>query len=316
MRVGAIDIGTNTTRLLVAEVHGNSYREVDRRLTFTRLGEGVEATGELGRAAIERTLKTIADYCSVCGELDVSVVRLAATSAVREASNRQDFLMGAAALAGSEAEVLTGEQEARLSFLGATFDLGAGTYLVCDIGGGSTEFVVGAIPAGAVGRPQVASAIGLQAVSLDLGAVRLTEGYIRSDPVDGSDVRAMEAVIDEELMTVALPESDSTRFVGVAGTITSLAAIKLGLTSYDPAKTHGSVLSLEEADRIYRLLLRMTIHERKQFPSLPEGRADVIVAGAAILLRVMIRWSFDEVLISEKDILDGLVLDMMTEAGR
>lgn len=312
MRVGAIDVGTNTTRLLVTETDGNRYREMDRRLVFTRLGEGVQASGALRPDAIERTLKTIAEYCSECGELDVSAIRVAATSAVREASNREEFLSAASLLAGSEVEVLTGEQEARLSFLGATFDLSPGaSYLVCDIGGGSTEFVLGSVPAETM---KTTTSLALQAVSLDIGAVRLTERFIRSDPPEGAETAALEAAVDESLAGAeGLSISDSTRFVGVAGTITSLAAIRLRLTSYDPARTHGSVLRLDEVRRIYRLLSGMTIDERKQFPSLPEGRADVIVAGAAILLRAMLRWSFQEVRVSEKDILDGMVIDLMKD---
>lgn len=307
MRVAAIDVGTNTTRLLVAAVNATGYRELVRRLTFTRLGEGVDATGRLRPEAIQRTLNTIADYCSECGELDVSVIRIAATSAVREALNRGEFLSAATELVGRPVEVLSGEEEARLSFLGATFDLGPGSYLVCDIGGGSTEFVVGSLS----DQPD------LHAVSLDLGVVRLTERFIRSDPVEAAESMALESAIDGTLLGAHMPPtSESTRFVGVAGTITSLAAIKLGLSSYDPARTHGAVLSLDDVVRLYRLLSGMTITERMKFSSLPEGRADVIVAGAAILYRAMLRWSFETVLVSEKDILDGMVLDVTKDGAR
>lgn len=304
MRLAAIDVGTNTTRLLVAETTGDGFRDLERRLVFTRLGEAVDRTRTLRPEAIERTLETIADYCSVCGELGATRIRLATTSAIRDASNREEFLSPAGALAGVEAEILTGAQEGRLSFLGAVSDLVPGEYLVCDIGGGSTEFIWGSTEGGVE-----------NVASVDVGAVRLTERLIVTDPPEASHIDAVEAAIDAALQEVegAIPGPESAGFVGVAGTVTSLAAIKLGLSRYDPQRTHHLTLSIGGVDRLYRLLAGMTVEERMQFPSLPEGRADVIVAGTAILYRAMLRWSYPAVVVSEKDILDGLIFDMIND---
>lgn len=302
MRVAAIDVGTNTTRLLVAETIASGYRDLDRRLVFTRLGEGVDAAGALLPEAIERTLRAIGDYCSICGDYGVDRMRVATTSAVRDAANRDEFLEAARVLSGADPQVLSGEDEARLSFAGAVSDLPPADYLVCDIGGGSTEFVLGSRDAGV-----------RSSFSVDIGAVRLTERYLPSDPPAAEEIMSMESAIDDALHGAdsVILVAAQTQFVGVAGTVTSLAAIKLALPRYDPARTHHLALSAGEVDRLYRLLGNMTEDERRRMPSLPEGRADVIVAGTAILQRSMINWGFPEVLVSEKDILDGLVLEMI-----
>lgn len=302
MRLAAIDVGTNTTRLLVAETKRGGYRDLDRRLVFTRLGEGVDATKKLAPAAIERTLRAIADYCSVAGDFAVTKLRVAATSAVRDALNQQEFLSAARTIAGVDPEALTGDQEARLSFLGAVSDLPTGDYLVCDIGGGSTELVLGSSDKGVFASK-----------SLDIGAVRLTERFLRSDPPAPGELETMESNIDNALDDAGQTFSQAGRaqFVGVAGTITTLAALKIGLTKYNPERTHHLALTLGEVDRLYRMLASMTLAERKRLRALPQGRADVIVAGAAILYRCMLRWSFSESITSERDILDGLILEMI-----
>jgi exopolyphosphatase/guanosine-5'-triphosphate,3'-diphosphate pyrophosphatase len=302
MRVAAIDVGTNTTRLLIAEAQGTGYRELDRRLTFTRLGEGVDSGKVIQPVAMKRTLAAIAEFCSLCGEFGVEKVQVAGTSAVRDAQNSSDFLKAAGKLSGSPAVALTGDQEARLSFWGATGDLEAFRCLVCDIGGGSTEFVLGTPSAEIAGR-----------ISLDIGSVRLTERYLVSDPPATEEILFMEAAIDELLARAdaQIQNGSEAVFVGLGGTVTTLAAIHLGLDRYEPESVDQASLRRESLDALYRNLARMTLAERSRIPVLPEGRADVIVAGAAILSRIMARWSFDQVVVSEKDILDGLVLQMM-----
>lgn len=302
MRLAAIDVGTNTTRLLVAEAHGGTYRELDRRLTFTRLGEGVDSGRRIAPVAMKRTLAAIAEFCSLCGEFGVERLIVAGTSAVRDAGNSEDFLRAAEKLAGAPAVALSGDQEARLSFWGATGDLSADRCLVCDIGGGSTEFVLGTPSSEITGR-----------ISVDLGSVRLTERYCISDPPATEEILTMEAAIDDLLTTAdeSIPKPADAMFVGLGGTVTTLAAIHLGLDRYLPETVDRTALRRESLDALYRNLARMPLAERSRIPVLPEGRADVIVAGAAILSRVMARWSFDEVVASVKDILDGLLLQML-----
>jgi exopolyphosphatase / guanosine-5'-triphosphate,3'-diphosphate pyrophosphatase len=302
MRLGAIDVGTNTTRLLIAEATGDGYRELDRRLIFTRLGEGVDAGKVLQPGAMKRTLAAIAEFCSLCGEFGVERVQVAGTSAVRDAGNSKDFLEAAGRLSGSPAVALTGDQEARLSFWGATGDLAVGRCVVCDIGGGSTEFVMGDPASEIAGR-----------ISLDLGSVRLTERYLVSDPPATEEILTMEAAIDDLLAQAEdqLADVSGAELIGLGGTVTTLAAVYLGLDSYLPESVDRTGVRREPLDALYRNLARMTLAERSRIPVLPEGRADVIVAGAAILSRMMAKWAFEQVVVSEKDILDGLLLQMM-----
>lgn len=304
MRVAAIDVGTNTTRILVAERRGKTYRDLDRRLIFTRLGEGVDARGTLDAAAIRRTLRAITEFCALSGEYGVEQIHIAGTSALRDADNRDEFLSAVTKVAGVEARTLSGADEARLSFLGATAELFGGPHLVCDIGGGSTEFVIGH-PSGAVGGR----------ISLNVGSVRLTERFLLSDPAAAEEMLTMEAFIDGELATVneAVPNAKGARFVGVAGTVTTLASLHLGLEEYDPEATHHLILGRAAVRQLYISLAGMTAKQRSGMGSLPAGRADIIVAGASILYRAMTQWDFEEVIVSEKDILDGLVLEMLGE---
>lgn len=304
VRVAAIDVGTNTTRMLVAEKRGKTYRDLDRRLVFTRLGEGVDARRTIDAAAIKRTLRAITEFCAVSGEYGAERIRIAGTSAVRDAANRDTFLSAVTKVAGVEPHLLSGADEARLSFLGATAELFGGLHLVCDIGGGSTEFVIGH-PAGETeGR-----------ISLDIGSVRLTERFLRSDPAAAEEMLTMEAQIDEALAKVeeAIPNIRGARFVGVAGTVTTLAALHLGLEEYDPEATHHLILPRAAVRQLYISLAGMTVKQRSGMASLPAGRADIIVAGASILYRAMAQWGLDEVIVSEKDILDGLVIEMLGE---
>jgi len=309
IRLAAIDVGTNTTRLLVAEVGPEGpvkeLVELDRRLLFTRLGEGVDVTRVLNPAAIARTVAAIDDLAGIATELGAQAIRVAGTSAVREAANREELRAAVAAATGLTLEVVDGETEAALSFAGATGDLPPGRYLVFDIGGGSTELALGAAPSGTIeGR-----------ISLRLGVVRLTERHLRHDPPLPSELAALEADVDAVLDQAppVLPHAASAGLVGVAGTITSLAAIKLGLDHYDPAAVHRTTLEAGEIDGLYRRLASMTLPEREALPPLPPGRADVIVAGCGIAARVMARWSFPAVVVSEKDILDGLVQELSAD---
>jgi exopolyphosphatase/guanosine-5'-triphosphate,3'-diphosphate pyrophosphatase len=304
VRVAAFDLGTNTTRLLVAEgADGGSRspRELDRRLLFTRLGQGVDASGRLHAAAIERTVAALRELRDVAAGLGAQRFRLGATSAVRDAANRDEFLDAAREVMGVDIDVLSGEDEARLSFLGATADLPPGRYVVSDIGGGSTEFVVGS--AGSVeGR-----------ISIDIGSVRLTERHLSSDPPATAELAALEDGVDAALEAVdrAVPAIIRARFVGVAGTCTTLAAIHLGLEEYDPSLVHHFRLTKDDVDAQYRRLAGLTVAQRVEIPCLPRKRADVIVAGIAILSRSMARWSFADVVVSEKDILDGLARELL-----
>lgn len=306
MRVAAIDVGTNTTRLLVAEHKsaGTRYRDLDRRLRFTRLGEGVDAAGKIQFAAMKRTLAAVAEFLAVCGEFGVEKVTVAGTSALRDACNSDEFLSGVAKLAAVNPVVLAGEEEARLSFTGATAALPDGVYVVCDIGGGSTELV-----GGAKGTAQP-----LNAVSLNLGAVRLTERFLRSDPAAPEEMLGMEAAVLDGLAQAdpVIPQGEA-QLVGLAGSVTTLASMYLGLESYDPEQTHEMILPREAVERMYLDLARTTSAERSAIPGLIDGRADIIVAGTSILAKAMARWSFDYLIVSERDILDGLVLEIIGE---
>jgi exopolyphosphatase/guanosine-5'-triphosphate,3'-diphosphate pyrophosphatase len=302
-RVAAIDVGTNTTRLLAVEAAPGGLDELDRRLAFTRLGEGVDASGRLAGEAIDRTVGAIATYAARCRELTVGRVRVAGTSAVREAANRAELQAAVRAATGYQLDAVSGEEEAALSFAGATQDLPAGRYLVCDIGGGSTELAAGTKRGGGAALEG--------GVSLPLGVVRMTERHRLSDPPSAAELAAMEADIDGVLEGAPVALGEGAGLVGVAGTVTSLAAIDLGLTGYDPKAVHGSCLAPASIEALYRRLATMTTAEREQLPALPPGRADVIVAGCAILTRVMARWGFPAVRVSDKDILDGLVLGIL-----
>lgn len=301
MRVAAIDVGTNSTRLLVAEELADGFRALERRLTITRLGEGVNERRVLAPQALERTLRTIADYAAVCGEYEVSKLRVTGTSAVRDAHNRDDFFDGVRKLTGAEPEVLTGEAEARATFLGALSDLTRGDpVLVVDIGGGSTELVVGRE------EPE-------RLVSLDVGCVRMLEKHLESDPPAPAELEALReevtAALDEVKVDLAVPAG--ARIIGVAGTVTQLAALKSGALVYDPDVTHHSVLSHGDVRRLARRLESLPYEKRKRVRGLEPGRVDVIVAGAEILLCVMEAFDAPEVLVSEKDILDGLVIQLL-----
>ncbi|MEO8292574.1 MAG: DUF501 domain-containing protein [Actinomycetota bacterium] len=305
-RVAVIDQGTNSIRLLVAEpVAGGSFQEIARDLVITRLGEGVDATGRLDPVALDRTIVVLAAYCRRARALGAERIRVGATSAVRDAGDsRGAYAAAVRRHAGSELEVITGEQEAGLSFLGAThgLDRSDGPFLVLDVGGGSTEIVTGSEPGHAE-----------HAVSTQMGSVRLTERHLHSDPPAAAELAAVQAAVAETLEEAgrAVPADRARTLVACAGTPTTLQAISLGLTRYDPDRIHRTWLTVTDAERILGEAARRTNAELAALPVMARGRGDVIVAGAVVLVGVMRRFGFDRALVSETDILDGLAFDTL-----
>jgi exopolyphosphatase/guanosine-5'-triphosphate,3'-diphosphate pyrophosphatase len=301
VRVAAIDVGTNSTRLLVAEEQTGGFRSLDRRMTITRLGEGVNERRALSPEALKRTFLTIADYAAVCGEYAVERLRVTGTSAVRDARNRDDFFDGVERLTGQLPDLLTGEEEARTTFRGVVSDLGdGGPILVVDIGGGSTELVAGN------DEPETL-------VSLDFGCVRMLEKHLHSDPPGEEEIQALRDDVTQHLAVAKtnLVVPPGARLVGVAGTVTQLATLKVGLPLYDPDVTHHMVLSHGDVRLLSKRLASLPYEKRRRIKGLEAGRVDVIVAGAEILVQIMEAFDAAEVLVSEKDILDGLVLGLL-----
>jgi exopolyphosphatase/guanosine-5'-triphosphate,3'-diphosphate pyrophosphatase len=306
-RVAAIDQGTNSIRLLVAEpaiAPGGQPAELARDMVITRLGRGVDRTGRLDPDALARTVAVLGRYCRRARALGAERIRVGATSAVRDAANRDGYASAVRDLAGSELEIVAGEQEASLSFLGGThgLDRALGPFAVQDIGGGSTEFVTGAMPGMAE-----------RAISTRMGSVRMTERHLHHDPPSAPDLEALEADVGAVLDVVAasVPVGTARTFIAVAGTATTLQAIALELDRYDPDLIHRTWLTREQAERVRDDLAALTNAERAALPVMAPGRGDVIVAGAAILVATMRRFRIDRVLVSETDILDGLVLEML-----
>jgi exopolyphosphatase/guanosine-5'-triphosphate,3'-diphosphate pyrophosphatase len=305
MRVAAIDVGTNSTRLLIAEEQADGFRPIERRMMITRLGQGVDRRRLLAPEALQRTLAAIADYAATCGELGVQRMRVTGTSAVRDAHNREEFFDGVRKLTGAPPELLSGDEEARATFLGAVSDLPDGDpFLVVDIGGGSTELIVGSE------EPE-------RLVSLDVGCVRLYEKHLASDPPTSEELASLSDEVRTHLKDAAatLEVPMGARLVGVAGTVTQLATLKAGIPVYDPDVTHHLVLSHGDVRLLAKRLGSLDYDQRKRIAGLEPGRADVIVAGAEILLAVMEVFDKAEVLVSEKDILDGLVLELLAKPG-
>ncbi|MFE7127391.1 exopolyphosphatase [Streptomyces sp. NPDC057617] len=306
-RVAAVDCGTNSIRLLVADVpSGTGERtgqltDLDRRMRIVRLGQGVDRTGRLAPEALERTFEACREYAAVIKEHGAERVRFVATSASRDAENRDEFVHGVLDILGVEPEVITGDQEAEFSFTGATRELpGRDSYLVVDIGGGSTEFVVG--------DDRVRAAR-----SVDIGCVRLTERHLLrngviSDPPSAAEIAAIRADIDAalDLAERTVPLREPRTLVGLAGSVTTVAGIALGLRAYDPAAIHHARIPYEQVRSITDHLLTATHAERAAIPVMHPGRTDVIGAGALVLLSIMERTSAPEVVVSEHDILDGI----------
>ncbi len=306
-RVAAIDCGTNSIRLLVAEVQADgTLRDIERAMTIVRLGHGVDRTGELAPEAIERTLAATREYAEVIEQSGVERVRFAATSASRDARNRQVFVDGVQRILGVEPEVISGSEEAALSYAGAVASLpdpGPAPRLVVDIGGGSTELVFG------TDRPEAD-------ISLDMGSVRITERYLQTDPPTEAEVASAVQDIDG-LLDRAAESIDFSRVrsvVGVAGTVTTMTALALGLESYVPERTHGARIGVREMQVLCKNILDEPRSTRARRPAIHPGRIDVIGAGALIYSRVLTRAGVGEplesVTTSEHDILDGLALSI------
>jgi exopolyphosphatase/guanosine-5'-triphosphate,3'-diphosphate pyrophosphatase len=311
MRVAAIDCGTNSIRLLIADVTtaggATMLSDVHREMRVVRLGQGVDATGMLAPEALERTFAAAEDYAALIRANNVERVRFVATSATRDAGNRAVFVDGIKARVGVEPEVVSGAEEAALSFAGAVSvlpALGGELVMVVDLGGGSTEFVVG-------------NSRGVQAAaSTDMGCVRFTERYLRSDPPTEAEIAAAEAAVEAKLLDVlaGVPLADVTRVVGVAGTVTTITAQALGLASYEPEAIHAAVVPLEKVDLAASELLGMTRAERAALGFMHPGRVDVIGAGSLIWRTVLRRLAIltegriVSATTSEHDILDGIAL--------
>jgi exopolyphosphatase/guanosine-5'-triphosphate,3'-diphosphate pyrophosphatase len=299
-RVGVVDLGTNSTRLLVAEVHDGRVEELDRRTTVTRLGEGVEATGRLSDAAVARVREALAVYREVLDRLGADEVVAVATSAMRDAENGPAFRDDILDRFGIDARTISGDEEARLTFLGATSDRGAGAEtLVIDIGGGSTEYVTG----------RAGSEPGFH-VSTRMGSVRHTERHLKSDPPTPGELASLaedaRLIVDE-----GVPADIRERVeegIAVAGTATTLAAIAQELDPYDPEKVHGYRVGRGTCERIVSQLAALTVEARRRVTGLHPDRAPTIVAGAVILLESMRSFGLDEVEVSEADILHGAAL--------
>ncbi|HEU4349178.1 MAG TPA: Ppx/GppA phosphatase family protein [Actinoplanes sp.] len=313
MRVAAIDCGTNSIRLLIADVVGDRLTDVARRLELVRLGEGVDRTGRLAPEAIERTRLALLGYAAEIAELGIQRVRMVATSASRDASNADDFRSMVRAVLGVEPEVISGDEEARLSFAGAVNGLDAEPpYLVVDIGGGSTEFVTGTPAQPDSGAAPRRDSSVERAISVDIGCVRMTERHLRSDPPAASEIAAAErditAAVDTALAAVG---GDAARtLVGLAGSVTTVTALALDLPEYDAGRIHHARVSYDDVAKVTADLLAAPIARRLDLPVMHPGRADVIGAGALILRIVMERAGMREVVASEHDILDGIAFGL------
>jgi len=305
MRVAAIDCGTNSTRLLIAESseEPRGFTILDRRMRITRLGQGVNATKLLASEAIERTATVLREYRDAMDEQGVERIRITATSAARDAANREEFFTVAKEIVGVEPELLSGDEEAHLSFRGATAELDPsdGPFLVVDIGGGSTEFVAGTTEPDA-------------ALSVDVGCVRITEQELHHDPPQADELSIALSLIDAYLDDVdrEVPGASQARtFVGLAGTITTVAAVEIGLAEYDRDRIHHFHLTRAAAEDVFRTLATEAHDDRLANPGLEPERGDVIVGGCCVLVAIFRHWGFDECLVSEADILDGLALSLL-----
>ena len=298
MIVAAVDIGTNSVRLLIRDERGT---QLERHMQITRLGQGVDVSGALHPEAIERTAQVLTEYGALIRKHHAERVRAAATSAARDAKNSAEFFERAAAALGTRPELLSGEEEARLSFLGATSDLdrALGPFLVVDIGGGSSEFVLGHDAPEAL-------------ISIDMGCVRMAERYLHSDPASPPELGSLVAEVTSQLGRVrtAIPIERARSVIGLAGTITAIAALQLGLRRYDAATTHHARLTREQIEAQFEQLAAADLPTRRTLLAEPK-RAEVIVAGAAILVTLLREFRISELTVSESDILDGLAASLL-----
>jgi exopolyphosphatase/guanosine-5'-triphosphate,3'-diphosphate pyrophosphatase len=309
-RVGAIDCGTNSIRLLIADVADGRIHELHREMRIVRLGQGVDATGKFAPEAIARTRAALTDYTRMLTRFEVRKARMVATSATRDAANRQEFFAMTAevladAVPGAVADVITGVQEAALSFHGAIAELDSARapFLVVDLGGGSTELVLGSTDVDA-------------SFSADIGCVRLTERCLHSDPPTAAEVAAARDVVRERLGEAlrAVPVDRAHTWVGVAGTMTTLSALAQKMRSYDAQAIHLSRVGFTELLDVCDQLIGMTRAQRAVLPPMHEGRVDVIAGGAIVVEELAYvlrqRAGIDELTVSEHDILDGIALSI------
>lgn len=307
MRVAAIDCGTNSIRLLIADIANGTLTDVVRTMVIVRLGEGVDKAGEFSQAALARTFAAVETYAELIADHKPQQIRFVATSASRDVFNRSEFVDGVISRLGIEPDVISGDEEAELSFLGATADLvndvnpPVAPYLVVDIGGGSTEFVLGTTRVTA-------------AISTNVGCVRMTERHLISDPPTAQQIEAATADIDAaiDLAFEAVPIAQAKSLIGLAGSVTTVAAIALGLSEYDSTAIHGCRISGEDVHRVTQELLSMTREQRAMLGPMHEGRIDVIGSGALVLDRIMARTGQQEVIVSERDILDGIARGLVS----
>ena len=335
--VAAVDCGTNSTRLLIARTDGVT---VDRRMRITRLGAGVDSSGELQPAAISRTLAVLGEYGGAIAAAGASAVMGVATSAIRDAVNGASFLQPAAEVLGTELRVLSGLVEGQLSYRGATSELplSLGPYLVVDLGGGSTELVC------ASGGAAIEAVEAVEAVSLDVGCVRVTERFLGSDPPTRAELEAARSYVAGLVRTAAMEHPafvaearagagltgegvdvgpsggrafgtprgvHARRLVGLAGTVSTLTMLSLGLESYERRVVHHARLPRGEVSRLARALATEDVATRRSRPGMEHDRADVIVGGAVVLLAIMEMLGYDDLIVSESDILDGMVAELL-----
>jgi exopolyphosphatase / guanosine-5'-triphosphate,3'-diphosphate pyrophosphatase len=301
--IASVDLGTNSTRVLIGRPTATGLETLDRRNTITRLGQGVGSSGRLAPEAVERTLACLRDYRQILDRHRVERVRVAATSASRDAANRDELFDAVEALIGTRPELLGGDEEGRLSFRGATGELdpAIGPFLVVDIGGGSTEFIVGTDRVEGV-------------ISVDIGCVRLTEKFLHHDPPQPEELSACisltEAYLDDVVREIPAA-AEARTLVGLAGTVTTVAAVEIGLETYDRDRIHHLHLTREAAEDVFRTLATEARADRVHNPGLEEARADVIVGGCCVLVALFRHLGFDEMIVSEADILDGLALSLL-----
>jgi len=300
MRVAALDCGTNSLRLLIADVNKaqGSLTDVDRKMQIVRLGEGVDKTGVLSHAALARTFDALDEYASLINQRGVEKVSMVATSATRDAANRAEFVAGVKQRIGVEPEVITGNQEASLSFMGATRGFQgehAPPFLVIDLGGGSTELVVGTDSVQA-------------AYSMDVGCVRMSERHLAADPPSPRQIEGLRSDVHAALVSArkVVDFGQARTMVGVAGTVTTVAAMYLDLQAYDPKVLHGALIPVSGVNAVATELSHMTRSQIAALPFMHPGRVDVITAGALVLSEVCSAVGLPELIASELDILDGL----------
>jgi exopolyphosphatase / guanosine-5'-triphosphate,3'-diphosphate pyrophosphatase len=304
-RVAAIDCGTNSVRLLIAEPDGaGGLKDLERRLEVVRLGQGVDATGEFRPDALQRTFAAVDEYAELIKKAEVPVenVHFVATSATRDVKNREALFAGIKQRLGVLPDVISGKTEARLSFNGALSRVTpeGEPVLVMDIGGGSTELITGSV-AGDLHS----------AISLDVGSVRVTERFLKQNPVADVDLARAAAYVDELLAGSGVDFGSIGTWIGVAGTVTTLAGVYLGLEHYDRERVHGAVIPLPSVEELLHQLAAMTVDQIRALPSMHPGRADVITGGALVEARIAARLDVANLIVSESDILDGIALQLI-----